>query len=83
MLHKIEKIMQEQGKQNLESNSITQSFLNESFEAFVELVLDLASSTGNETTTLWFELRIKRCPVSEKQIGCQARQQPIFWNVFI
>jgi hypothetical protein len=32
MLHTIEKIMQEQGKQNLESNSITQSFLNESFE---------------------------------------------------
>jgi K+-transporting ATPase c subunit len=30
------KIMQEQGKQNLESNSITQSFLNESFEAFVD-----------------------------------------------
>jgi hypothetical protein len=36
MLHTIEKIMQEQGKQNLESNSITQSFLNESFEAFVD-----------------------------------------------
>jgi hypothetical protein len=32
----IEKIMQEQGKQNLESKSITQSFLNESFEAFVD-----------------------------------------------
>jgi hypothetical protein len=36
MLHKIEKIMQEQEKQNLESNIITQSFLNESFEAFVD-----------------------------------------------
>jgi hypothetical protein len=35
-LHTIEKIMQEQGKQNLESNSITQSFLNESFEAFLD-----------------------------------------------
>jgi hypothetical protein len=35
--------MQEQGKQNLESNSITQSFLNESFEAFVDTVLDLAA----------------------------------------
>ena len=43
----IEKITQEQGKQNLESNSITQSFLNDSFEAFVDLVLDLASSKGN------------------------------------
>ena len=39
----IERIMQEQGKQNLESNSITQSFLNESFEAFVDTVLDLAA----------------------------------------
>jgi hypothetical protein len=78
MLHTKEKIMQEQGKQNLESNSITQSFLNESFE-----VLDLASSTGNETTTLSIELRINRCPVSEKKIGCQARQQPIFGNIFV
>jgi hypothetical protein len=81
MLHKIEKIMQEHGKQNLESNSITQSFLNESFEAFVDQVLDLASSTGNETTTLWFELRINRCPVSEKKICRQARQQSIFGNI--
>jgi hypothetical protein len=36
MLHTIENFMQEQGKQKLESNSTTQSFLNESFEAFVD-----------------------------------------------
>jgi hypothetical protein len=35
----------------MKSNSITQSFLNESFEDFVDFV----SSTGNETTTLNFE----------------------------
>ena len=63
--------MQEQEKQSLESKSIAQSLLNESFEAFVDQVLDLASSTGNETTTLWtnfslwFEFRINRCLVSE------------------
>jgi hypothetical protein len=56
MLHKIEKFMHEQGIKKLKSNFITQSFLNESFEAFVDYVLDLASSTGNETTTLRFEL---------------------------
>jgi hypothetical protein len=49
MLHKIGKIMQEQGKKKLKSNSITQSFLNESFGAFVDEILDFASSTGNET----------------------------------
>jgi hypothetical protein len=36
MLHEIENFMQEQGKPKLESNSITESFLNESFEAFVD-----------------------------------------------
>jgi len=79
LLHKREKFMQEEGKKKLKSNSISQSFLNESFEAF----LDFASSTGNQTTTLSFELRINRCPVSGKKIGCQARPQPIFGNIFI
>jgi hypothetical protein len=38
------------GTRKIKSNSVTQSFLNERFEAFV----DFPSCTGNETTLLWF-----------------------------
>ena len=55
----------------MKSNSITQSFLNESFGAFVDEILDFASSTGNETivvrtSTLWLELQINRVFLENK-----------------
>ena len=73
MLHKLEKFMQEEGKQKLKSNSIPQSFFNESFDAFV----DFASSTGNQsyqTTTLCFKSTGVQSP--EKKIGCQPVPGP-------
>jgi hypothetical protein len=70
MLHNLENFMQEEGKQKSKSNSIPQSFLNESFGAFV----DFASSTGNQTTTLCFKSTGVQSP--EKKIGCQPVPSP-------
>jgi hypothetical protein len=69
-----EQFIQEEGKQKLKSNSYLNSSLMKGFGAFV----NFASSTGNQTTALWS----KSCPVSEKQIGCQARPQPNFGDIF-
>ena len=72
--------MQEEGKQNLKSSSILQSFLNESFGAFV----DFASSTGNQTTTLCFKSTGVQSPGKKSAARlCQARQQPILGDIFI
>ena len=80
MLHKLEKFMQEEGKQKLKSNSIPQSFLNESFGAFA----DFASSTGNQTTTLCFKSTGVQSPEKKSAASlCQARPQPILGDIFI
>jgi hypothetical protein len=84
MVHKPEKFKQEEGKKKLKSNFIHQSFLNESFGAFV----DFASSIGNQTTTLSFELT--GVPSLEKKSaarpgpgqGSKAQQQPILGFFF-
>ena len=68
MLHKLEKFMQEEGKQKLKSNSIPQSFLNESFGAFV----DFASSKGNQATTLCFKSTGVQSPEKNRLPGPAA-----------
>jgi len=79
-LHNLEKFMQEEGKQKLKSNSIPQSFLNESFGAFV----DFASSTGNPTTTLCFKSTGVQSPEKKSAASlCQARPQLILGDIFI
>jgi hypothetical protein len=76
MLHKLEKFKQEEGKQKLKSNSIPQSFLNESFGAFV----DFASSKGNQTTTLCFKSTGVQSP--EKKSAARPGRN-LFWGIFL
>jgi len=80
MLHNLEKFMQEEGKQKLKSNSIPQSFLNESFGAFV----DFASSTGNQTTTLCFKSTGVQSPEKKNRLPACARPgRNLFWGIFL
>ena len=83
MLHNLEKFMQEEGKQKLKSNSIPQSFLNETYESFGAFV-DFASSTGNPTTTLCFKSTGVQSPEKKSAASlCQARPQLILGDIFI
>jgi hypothetical protein len=74
MVHKPEKFRQEEGENKMKSNYIHQSFLNESFGAFV----DFAYRQLNHDIVV----RINRCPVSGKKSAARPGRN-LFLGIFL
>jgi hypothetical protein len=60
-----------------QSNSILQLFLNERLWCFFRFCVEYRQLNHN------IVVQINICPVSEKTIGCQARQQPVLGDISI